>query len=502
MEKIGINIVGLGTVASDHSSRLYNVGEGFRNVTGKIVCTPADSIYLLVTSDRAYEVTVEGDLVLAKDATENGVTPFDVDWNEAVKASGNGKGKITIVNPDAPSDVSTFEVSIGETASVEATFNDVDACYACVNLEGADVSVVDPAIKAVLSAPKEVNPYELGLVFVDSMNAALGLKSPGDLLDRVVLYDFTDIGSLPAADALSHEFGHTPRIDPLTDRFERQDHAELVHHSIPLMLLRDDLRFDPNYHRPEDYCAHAPSAECDLIDALLFGRSTDVGGPALVRATLEDLMASFGEDGGIGEIAVNNRDFGQLARTRKNDLERIERAVIAANDLGIDTSNVASRRDAALEKLVVLSDRFESGGTHDVTETEVAVINEVFGDLWSIHSDLDKCVSHWHHYKQHEANHDRWEARLAERKRNFKLGADAQDNRIATSYVGYAANPDETLKDSKASFAELFQAIQRGDLGAAHKADQKARQFSTREHLLDRLISRGALVVAEESVPA
>ncbi len=82
------------------------------------------------------------------------------------------------------------------------------------------------------------------------------------------------------------------------------------------------------------------------------------------------------------------------------------------------------------------------------------------------------------------------------------MAADAQDNRIATSYVDYAANPEETLAASKAAFVELFQAIQRRDLGAAHKADVRARQFSTREHLLDSLIRQGKLVAAEETAIA
>ncbi|MCC7531144.1 MAG: hypothetical protein IT342_21740 [Candidatus Melainabacteria bacterium] len=224
-----------------------------------------------------------------------------------------------------------------------------------------------------------------------------------------------------------------------------------------------------------------------------FGDSLAVLLPLLEATALERVP-----DRPDAVVGFNQHDFDQLSRTRSNDLERIEKAVAAANALGIDTSNVAPRRDAALAKLAVLSDRFESGGLQPVTEAEVAVIGEVFGELWSIHSDLDRLVSHWNHYKGHEANHEHWEQRLADRKRNFKVADDAGDNRIATSYVTYAANPEETLAASKAAFVELFQAIERGDLRAAHEADTRARQFSTREHLLDALIRRGKLVVVED----
>jgi len=196
-------------------------------------------------------------------------------------------------------------------------------------------------------------------------------------------------------------------------------------------------------------------------------------------------------------VRSNTRDFTQLAATRKNDLERIEAAVAAAAELGIDVSNVAPRRDAALAKLVVMSDRFEVGGSQPVTEEEVGIIKEVFDELWSIHSGIDNCVSHWHHYKGVEANHDAWVKRLADRKRNFKLADGAESTNIVTGYVAYAAAPDATLEASKTAFAELFAAIQRGDLAAAHEASKQARFFGTREHMLNVLVSRGTLVVDE-----
>lgn len=285
-----------------------------------------------------------------------------------------------------------------------------------------------------------------------------------------------------------------------TNLAQHLDPAVFARPGIPLVLFGDyNERIDdadPAYHSPDDVLiigAHLDSLPGGAEDVI----ARD-GNIAVVRAGIDDLLASYHGDGGVG-IEVHVRDFSQLARTRANDLERIEQAVAAANALGIDTSQVASKRDAALAQLEVFADRFESGGEQTVTEGESALIMEVFGELWGIHEELNKCVSHWHHYKQHEANHDSWEKRLADRKRNFKVADEAQDNRIATSYVTYAASPEETLAASKAAFVELFQAIQKGDLRAAHEADTRARQFSTREHMLDALIRRGKLVAVEDN---
>lgn len=188
MEKIGINIVGLGAESEDHSSRLYNVGEGFRNVTGTVVARATDSIYLGFTAERIYRVVVTGDLVLSTETNDDlqamaGVYGFDIDWSESAKNSVSGKGIITIVNPDAPDQVSTFEVLLGDVASVAAVFNDADACYACVNLEGADISVVDPAMKAVLELPRDADPYLVGVAFYETvMDKLLPALGEDDLL--------------------------------------------------------------------------------------------------------------------------------------------------------------------------------------------------------------------------------------------------------------------------------------------------------------------------------
>lgn len=483
MEKIGINIVGLGAESEDHSSRLYNVGEGFRNVTGTVVARATDSIYLGFTATRKYEVKVEGDIVISTETSDDmqpmdGVYGFDIDWSASAKDSVFRKGVITIVNPDAPDQVSTFTVLLGDATSVEAVFNDADACYACVNLEGADVSVVDPAIKAVLELPRDADPYTIGVTLWDTMMdkvlPALGDDAPmHDYIRRVnIITGGVTPSLMPLVDIQPH-FGGFASRDELDARV---DTAAFSQPFIPFaFLLGEDPNFDPSkYHTQGDILSGLDPVPLDLMSILGL------------------------DDHPLGDaIGGNTRDFTQLARTRKNDLDSIEQAVAAAVELGIDTSNVASRRDAALAKLVVMSDRFEVGGTQPVTEGEVGIIKEAFDELWSIHGELDQCVSHWHHYKGVEANHDYWVKGLADRKRKFKLAAGEEENRIATGYVEYAAAPEQTLEASKTAFAELFAAIQRGDLTAANESSKAARFFGTREHMLSALVSKGKLVVDE-----
>ncbi len=551
MEKIAINIVGVGHSSDDVSTQLLNFSGGFRAVTGKIVSRDADSLYLGITSDRAYIVTVEGDLSLSTETSDcfdskiAGVTGFDIDWTLTAKQFGNGSGKIIVTNPDAPSEVSTFEVFMGEPRSIVV---DIAANSGCLVLDICEDAW--PPLVLVGSrnfSPRgdldgvKVNSPDVVAAFVRSFEAMIGSNNNGR--SDVSNDDVVIIGSSNLSQVLAHELEHDfrprpkgtdPRVDQYSAFMDRPDHNPFVSHTKPVLVFGDfNDGGHEHYHRPEDFCTRAPSVECALVDAQLGGlglkpkaigvgtdltqptdhsalvfKLSDLGepfglarGPVLVRATIEDLMASYGNDGdgdATIEIKQDVRDFDQLARTRAHDLRQIETAVALANFLSIDTSNVASRRDAAQAKLEVFADRFEMGGSQPVTEEEARVLHEAMGELWDTHADLNQLVSHWHHYKGHEANHDAWEQRLANRKRNFKVADDAGDNRIATSYVTYAASPEETLAASKAAFVELFQAIQKGDRRAAHQADTRARQFSTREHLLDALVRRGKLVVVEE----
>ncbi len=598
MEKISINLVGGVAGDADYGLRLYNVGNGFVGFTGKVVSRTHDSMYLGFSSERAYTVAVEGDLVLSTETNDSfvdktdGVYGFDIDWSDAAKNFGNGTGKIIVTNPDSPSDVSVVEVFMGDTPSAVVEFKPNTGNNGTVVIrEELDVSAVDPVMKKLLKATDFSDPYGLGIECVAALLPVLefdygrlfdvtinrtekSMTNPKDnegegiidvlivdgptmpletlktLLDSGVQVFVVGDSNMPAGDAtriadenaffagvglgerIDHPFWGRDGIAPvlvsgLSDLdvlahevhrpsdvlgFERIEHAVLpigpMAHDFDLPFgghagaVREPFMDIISMLPARAFCAHNHAGDCALVDAMLEGFGVKLGleelPEGLERATLKDLMDSYGDDG--VKVGGDKRDFGQLAGTRQNDINSIARAVAAADALGIDTSDIASKRDELLAKLAVFSDRFEVGGTHEVTTDEAAVINTVFGELFGIHQELDSCVSHWHHYKQQiEESHNRWSAGLASRKRSYRLADDAQDNRIATSYVDYAAAPEETLEASKTAMVELFQAIQRRDLREASFTATKARQFSTREHMLASLIRRNVLVPVEES---
>lgn len=600
MEKISINLVGGVAGDADYGLRLYNVGNGFVGFTGKVVSRTLDSMYLGFSSERAYTVAVEGDLVLSTETNDSfvdktdGVYGFDIDWSDAAKNFGNGTGKIIVTNPDSPSDVSVFEVFMGDTPSAVVEFKPNTGNNGTVVIrEELDVSAVDPVMKKLLKATDFSDPHGLSIECVTALLPALEfdygrlfdvtinrteksmtntkdnegegiidvLIVDGPTMPLATLKTLLDSGvqvfvvgdtNMPAGDA-TRIVDENAFFD-LAKFGDRRDGDPFLRKGITPVFVSELLGghdvFAHEYHRPEDvlsishglrpfgtmahefdlpfegsggairepvmdivgmlpphvFCAHDHARDCAFVDAMLERLGVKLGleelPEGLERATLKDLMDSYGDDDGV-KVGGDRRDFGQLARTRQNDVDNIARAVAAADALGIDTSDIASKRDEALAKLTVFCDRFEAGGTHEVTTDEAAVINSVFGELFGIHQELDTCVSHWHHYKQQiESSHNHWSSGLASRKRTFRLADDAQDNRIATGYVDYAAKPEETLQTSKTALVELFQAIQRRDLRAASEAANKARQFSTREHMLAALIRRNTLVPVEESAAA
>lgn len=163
IDKLGINLVG----AIEHSTRLYNRGEGFRAITGSIACTPGDCMYLGFIADRAYTVAVEGDLVLSTETADSrpdqmaGVYGFDVDWSENAKQRGCGTGKITITNPDAPGEVSVFTVRMAATQSVVVKFaKDTGTNVRVVLGADSDLSKLEREVGLLLRGP-DIKPGEV-----------------------------------------------------------------------------------------------------------------------------------------------------------------------------------------------------------------------------------------------------------------------------------------------------------------------------------------------------
>lgn len=163
IDKLGINIVG----AVDHSTRLYNRGEGFRAMTGNISFGTDACMYLGFTADRRYSVAVEGDLVISTETSDSrrdqiaGVYGFDVDWSEAARRSGVGTGKIVITNPNAPGEVSVFEVRMTAAQSVAVKFGkDTGTNVRVVLGPDSDLSKLDREVGKALGG-SDVPPGEL-----------------------------------------------------------------------------------------------------------------------------------------------------------------------------------------------------------------------------------------------------------------------------------------------------------------------------------------------------
>ncbi|MCC7531145.1 MAG: hypothetical protein IT342_21745 [Candidatus Melainabacteria bacterium] len=156
IDKLGINIVG----AVDHSTRLYNKGDGFAGMAGSIDFGKGDSIYLGFTAERAYTVAVEGDLVVSTETSDSrtkldGVYGFDVDWSERAKRRGFGVGKLVITNPSAPGAVSMFVVRMEATRSVVANFGkDTGINVRVVLGADSDLAQVDRSVANAMAGGK------------------------------------------------------------------------------------------------------------------------------------------------------------------------------------------------------------------------------------------------------------------------------------------------------------------------------------------------------------
>lgn len=161
MDKLGINIVG----PSDHLTRLYNVGKGFCGITGYISMAAASSLYLLFTADRRYEVTVDGALVVTPEPTENGVTPFNVDWSESSRRRARKSGTLTITNPDVPGEVSTFQVTSGEPGVMLSFGKDSGVNSRVVLDMNTDVGKLDREMRALLESGADIERERSGRTF-------------------------------------------------------------------------------------------------------------------------------------------------------------------------------------------------------------------------------------------------------------------------------------------------------------------------------------------------
>lgn len=492
MEKLAIHILGVNLV-----NRLYDWSDGFKSLTGKVACPAGDSIFLLITSGRSYQVRCAGDLII-EEHPDHSFPSYTISWTDQAKNAGTGTGEITVVHPDAADQPSVFAVTMGDPA-VSVDHPTRESHGGEINTGAAAVMLLDIMARelpqglqydGMLHFPRG-NGDEVGYPLPDSSprEAPTGRYSNA--------YFDPNFGGFVSADRpVEHEFAH-----------RLFDDRPVIEHE----LLPNAFYFpgDFDYGNSNEGGAISEGPVCDTLESLLAAYSVP-GGTDLSAALRDMTFPDTGKrtatlfrftDGDSrlneGEADMQDvRDFDQLRRTHELTLADIESLATAAAVLEIDVKPFFNRRDTAIRGLARLESRLAEGGTHAVDSEDAAAIESVFTETMSVKSELQTLISHHRHYQDMRANHQRHEDALQGRARSFRYADGVEPSRIADGYITYAANPEPVLAESKAAFDEIFAAVRRGDLAAAHQAANKARAFSTREHFLSALVRKGTLVAA------
>lgn len=493
MEKLAIHILGVNLV-----NRLYDWSGGFKGLTGKVACPAGDSIFLLITSGRSYQVRCAGDLTI-EEHRDLVFPSFTVAWTDEAKKSGTGTGEITVVNPDAADQPSVFTVTMGNPA-VDVVHPKPELYSDEFNTEGASMMLLDVLARR----------YPNGFYHEGTLHFPRGAGGEGG-------------SPLPYINLREAPTGDYPNafFDPKFGGFDRPDVPPVSHEHAHRLLddrpVIEHERAPHAFHAPGDFNFGSFSESgalpegpfCDTLESLLAAFSVP-GGTDLSAALRDMALPDTGSrlatvfkltDGDSrlneGEADMQDaRDFDQLKRTHELTLADIETLATTAAALEIDVKPFYNRRDTAVPGLARLESRLAEGGTHAVDSDDAAAIESVFTETMSIKGDLQTLISHHRHYQDMLANHQRHVDALPGRARSFRYADGVEPTRIAEGYITYAANPEPVLAESKAAFDEIFAAIRRGDILAAHQAANKARVFSTREHFLSALVRKGTLVAS------
>lgn len=102
---------------------IVRVPRGFHGMTGRIALPDGGNMFVMVTSiDRHYELSVEGDLALARPQQTqlNRALPdiflVAVHWSDEAKAAGKGNGVLIVKDVSILEQPTRFTVSMGEAA--------------------------------------------------------------------------------------------------------------------------------------------------------------------------------------------------------------------------------------------------------------------------------------------------------------------------------------------------------------------------------------------------
>lgn len=96
-------------------ARLYDWGPGFHSMSEKVAFLGDRFLTLFLISERPYELSVQGDLILKNydDTGDVRMRFYDIHWSDAANQLGHGSGILKLVNPEFPEAPSVFELTLG-----------------------------------------------------------------------------------------------------------------------------------------------------------------------------------------------------------------------------------------------------------------------------------------------------------------------------------------------------------------------------------------------------
>ena len=301
---------------------------------------------------------------------------------------------------------------------------------------------------------------------------------------------FMVIGTLNPVDASAHErlsvetmdrFGMSiPNLSPgeilllgaHLDHYAHSDHHPLV----GVLSLDEDLY--PDYHKPED--SYAGELFCQRVKRL---NALSLTPDVVNNAITENDMLDF-----------NTRCFTTIAGSFKGVNERIVREIDLLEKRDF---NVSAYRDG-LMAVIAASQPFAG---LMVTGGQVAVdadIRAAIDNTFSMQHELDGQIrtANWFLDELAVAN-KRFTAHSAIAPRKLKIADESKSSSVLAGFISFAADPSEVKQSSLAALNELKSHVEKRDMVAANKALTTGRAFSSRMHMCNAVVDRGALVVAE-----
>jgi hypothetical protein len=205
-----------------------------------------------------------------------------------------------------------------------------------------------------------------------------------------------------------------------------------------------------------------------------------------------------------GETTMSDsRDFTQLSATQTNDLANITVHFVQAQQVGINTADLAKKRDETVHAIeAAFGARMAAGGEHDLAEGEDRLIRKLFNDLIGICSELDRVFTDHAYYIEHRKRFDALVAKIDTLPTKVKVKDGMPSNAMCDNLIRYAGTTRKAnMEASRMAFDRWLDAIKRRDLQGAQKPMREAPMFASREAQLSKMLKSDAsrLVIDENS---